>query len=190
MGSKAHEQLRQHTDKAECGRGPDPPGKDEAATSAALQELWVSYDEDLKLPEFEEQQEDQTSEKEEAEPETDDGPAEDDDNDLKPAGKLTQETLVPGDKVLAKKIEIAHVKMGYVYPLIHKSYPEPTAIAYCRRVAQYPIVWPNGTSSKVGPKTIMKWYYIYRDKGFDGLLARQRSDKGKSRKLDEGDTLK
>ena len=84
---------------------------------------------------------------------------------------------------LQAAIEDAHVKYSLILPLIHGTYTQGTQIDYCRDVAKTPITFSSGNTKMVKPRTILQWFYNYKERGFDGLLRKTRSDKGTSRKL-------
>lgn len=89
------------------------------------------------------------------------------------------------NKEFEKIFSKAHVKYTIILPLIHDSYTEDSAYAYCKRITDRPITWPDGSTSTYTPKTIFKWYYKYKSFGMDGLIHGERSDKGKSRALSD-----
>lgn len=45
--------------------------------------------------------------------------------------------------------------------------------------------WYQGKTKKISKSTIKRWYYQYKNEGFDNLGRKVRKDKEKSRKLDE-----
>ena len=75
------------------------------------------------------------------------------------------------------------MKYSLILPLIHGTYTQGTQIDYCRDVAKTPITFSSGNTKMVKPRTILQWFYNYKERGFDGLLRKTRSDKGTSRKL-------
>ena len=56
---------------------------------------------------------------------------------------------------------------------------------YFRERADMKWIDNNGRSVEISAPTIERWYYTYRKYGFDGLLPRDRSDCGRSRKVDD-----
>ncbi len=57
--------------------------------------------------------------------------------------------------------------------------------AFFRDASLKGIAAPDGSVKHYAPGTIEKWYYNYKESGFDGLLPSGRSDLGKPRKLDD-----
>lgn len=82
-------------------------------------------------------------------------------------------------------LDIAHFRFGLIAPVIQNRYPDPSAMAYYRRVTQDPIKLPDGTFYKYNPGTLQKWVSYYTKSGMDGLIPKSRTDKGTSRKLND-----
>ena len=61
----------------------------------------------------------------------------------------------------------------------------PSRDAFFRDVSVKGLTAPDGSIKHYAPGTIEKWYYSYKESGFDGLLPSGRSDLGKPRKLDD-----
>jgi putative transposase len=57
--------------------------------------------------------------------------------------------------------------------------------AFFRDASVKGVTAPDGSIKHYAPGTIEKWYYSYKEFGFDGLLPSGRSDLGKPRKLDD-----
>lgn len=57
--------------------------------------------------------------------------------------------------------------------------------AFFRDASVKGVTAPDGSVKHYAPGTIEKWYYSYKEYGFDGLLPSGRSDLGKPRKLDD-----
>ena len=57
--------------------------------------------------------------------------------------------------------------------------------AFFRDASVKGVTAPDGSVKHYAPGTIEKWYYNYKEFGFDGLLPTGRSDLGKPRKLDD-----
>ena len=79
--------------------------------------------------------------------------------------------------------QMAQFKFGLIAPLVQKIYPDATASAYCKRVAELPLTLPDGTERKYNPKTIQRWYEYYVEGGLDALIKQPRKDKGLTRAL-------
>lgn len=80
--------------------------------------------------------------------------------------------------------EEARFRFGLIAPVIQELYPDVSAAAYYRRVTEDPIIRPDGTVFHYSPSTLERWTSHYKKEGIDGLLPKERSDKGSSRKLD------
>lgn len=55
---------------------------------------------------------------------------------------------------------------------------------FLEQAAQKGVPHPDGEVKHYAPKTLYKWYFNYRNGGFDALMPSGRSDCGKPRKLD------
>ena len=88
-------------------------------------------------------------------------------------------------KTIPTPIEIAHFRFGLIAPVIQDTFPDPSAMAYYRRVTEEPLTLPGGQTFMYNPGTLQKWTSYYRLEGMDGLIPKTRSDKGTSRKLDD-----
>jgi len=85
----------------------------------------------------------------------------------------------------ATPLDIAHFRFGLIAPVIQNRYPDSSAMAYYRRVTEDPLELPDGTFYKYNPGTLQKWVSYYKLSGMDGLIPRERIDKGTSRKLND-----
>lgn len=83
-------------------------------------------------------------------------------------------------------LDIAKIKYGLIAPVITRTYSEPSAAAYFRRISTIPVTFPDGSSHSFSEYTFEKWVAIYREKGLEGLKRQVRSDKGGSRVLNTG----
>jgi len=61
----------------------------------------------------------------------------------------------------------------------------PTLTAFFRDASEKGVVTPDGKRKVYAPQTIERWYRDYKSGGFEALVPGNRSDIGKSRKLDE-----
>lgn len=82
-------------------------------------------------------------------------------------------------------IKEAHFKFALIAPVIQNLYPDASAAAYYRRITAEPITRPDGTAFKYNPGTLQKWVSYYKKEGMDGLMPKERSDKGTTRTLDD-----
>ena len=80
-------------------------------------------------------------------------------------------------------LEIAHFRFGLIAAVITDTYADASASEYYRRVSSKPLRYPDGTYITLKPCTIEKWVVRYRKDGLDGLMPKERSDKGNSRVL-------
>lgn len=80
------------------------------------------------------------------------------------------------------KNTIALFRYGLISPVVNGTYEDKTQIDYFRRISQskYNLLGKELTFS-VG--TIKKWYLLYRNLGYDGLIPKSRADLNTSRKL-------
>lgn len=84
---------------------------------------------------------------------------------------------------LSKSVQIAQFKFALIAPVIQGLFPDASRAEYYRRVTENPLTLPDGSSVIYSPKTIEKWVSIYNREGFDGLMPKERSDKGTTRVL-------
>ena len=84
---------------------------------------------------------------------------------------------------LSKAVQIAQFKFALIAPVIQGLFPDASRAEYYRRVTEKPLTLPDGTSVTYSPKTIEKWVSVYNNEGFDGLMPKERSDKGTTRVL-------
>ncbi len=79
--------------------------------------------------------------------------------------------------------EIALFRFGIIAPVLHGN--EPAQMKYFRKIAQKQHDVPQWGKRRYKPGTFKEWLKLYRRFGFDGLLPKEREDKGKSRKVDD-----
>ena len=79
--------------------------------------------------------------------------------------------------------EMALMRFSIVAPHIQHTFPDESAAAYYRRVAEKPIRRPDGTEFKYAPATFEKWANQYKHGNLDALMPATRSDKGTARAL-------
>jgi|LGVE01.1.fsa_nt_gb transposase InsO family protein len=82
-------------------------------------------------------------------------------------------------------IEIAYFKFALIAPVIQGVFPDATKTAYYRRVTLTEFTLPTGKTMRYNPRTLEKWEEYYRKRGMDGLLPKNRSDKGIPRVLSQ-----
>ena len=85
-------------------------------------------------------------------------------------------------------IEIASIRLALIQPAFNGTYSDATKKQYYERISEVPLKLPDGKNVKYSAGTLACWESDYRKGGFEALLPRQRSDSGKSRKLDD-DTI-
>ena len=85
-----------------------------------------------------------------------------------------------------KQQKIALMRYAAIAPLIaglDENYPSKTA--FYLETSEKGVPDPDGKLRHYAPATIEKWYLAYQKQGFDGLIPKNRSDAGRSRKLDD-----
>ena len=82
-----------------------------------------------------------------------------------------------------KAREIALFRYEYVYPIVSGTYPDTSQSHYYERIAQEPVLFPDGHSRIIRPGTLREWLLKYRRAGIDGLKPKIRQDKGLGRSL-------
>jgi transposase InsO family protein len=78
---------------------------------------------------------------------------------------------------------MAHFKFGLIAPVIQDTYPDKSPGAYYRRIAEKPLLRPDGTEFQYKAKSIQAWELLYRNGGMDALIRPSRKDKGTTRAL-------
>jgi len=81
--------------------------------------------------------------------------------------------------------EHAYFRFALIAPAIQGTHTDASVAAYCRRITELPIVRPDGVAFQYKPGTIYKWIAAYKAAGMDGLMPRERSDKGSVRRLSD-----
>ena len=84
---------------------------------------------------------------------------------------------------LSKAVQIAQFRFALIAPVIQGLFPDASKSAYYRRVTEKPLTLPDGSKVSYSPKTIEKWASVYNNEGFDGLMPKERADKGSTRVL-------
>ncbi len=82
-------------------------------------------------------------------------------------------------------IEIATIRLAVIQPAFNGTYPDRTKAAYYARIAATPLKLPRGQEVTYTPSTFSCWESDYRRNGFEGLVPKNRADRGGSRKLDD-----
>jgi len=82
-------------------------------------------------------------------------------------------------------IEIASIRLSLIAPTLNGTYTDSSKNAYYRRISSIPIKLPNGTEVKYSPGTFSNWESQYNRFGFDALIPKERSDVGKTRKIND-----
>lgn len=80
------------------------------------------------------------------------------------------------------KNDIALFRYGLISSLVNNTYEETSKEEYYRKVASktYEL---NGKEIKLRASTIKKWYMVYQNLGYDGLIPKTRTDLNTSRKI-------
>jgi len=72
-----------------------------------------------------------------------------------------------------------------IYPVIFNELENESVSGYFKRISEKEVLFPNGELKKPGLSTLWKKLKLYREKGFDNLFRKQRSDLGKIRAVDQ-----
>ena len=88
-------------------------------------------------------------------------------------------------KTTTNPVDVAYFRFGIIAPVIQGTYSDASESAYYRRVTATPFILPDGSSCQYSPDTLQRWTSKYRNSGMDGLMPKNRKDKGKSRTIDE-----
>ena len=89
------------------------------------------------------------------------------------------------DEILKNAAAMAEFRFGLIAPVIQGLFPDASANAYYKRIAQKEFTLPDGTVKKFSYKTIEDWTTRYKRHGLEGLMPAVRSDKGTSRALSD-----
>lgn len=89
------------------------------------------------------------------------------------------------DEILKNAAAVAEFRFGLIAPVIQGLFPDASANAYYKRIAQKEFTLPDGTVKKFSYKTIEDWTTRYKRHGLEGLMPAVRSDKGTSRALSD-----
>lgn len=81
-------------------------------------------------------------------------------------------------------VAVASIRLAIIQPAFNGTYPDMTKLDYYKRIAASPVKLPDGREVRYTPGTMSCWESAYRKGGFDALLPRERSDKGRCRRLD------
>ncbi len=82
--------------------------------------------------------------------------------------------------------KIALFRYGIIAPLISETYDEQKSLKeFYLHASQKVYTNPRGEETKISESTLERWYYYYKNGGFDALLPQRRSDTGRSRKIDD-----
>lgn len=82
--------------------------------------------------------------------------------------------------------KIALFRYGILAPIISGTYEEDKTIKeFFSDAAKKVYTNPRGEDTKVTAYTLERWYYKYKNGGFDALIPQRRCDTGKPRKIDD-----
>ena len=84
---------------------------------------------------------------------------------------------------LSRAVQMAQFRFALIAPVVQNLFPDSSRAEYYRRVTDRPLTLPDGSTVTYSPKTIEKWVSVYHREGFDGLMPKERSDKGTTRVL-------
>ena len=81
-------------------------------------------------------------------------------------------------------IETASIRLAIIQPAFNGTFPDATKKQYYERISEVPVILPGGKEVSYSAGSFACWESDYRKGGFDALIPKERSDAGKSRKLD------
>jgi transposase InsO family protein len=79
--------------------------------------------------------------------------------------------------------DVALFRLAVLGDLVHTELRRGALRRALQKKASEPWVFPDGKPRRLAAKTIQSWLYAYRKHGFDGLLPRERKDRGCSRSI-------
>ena len=77
-----------------------------------------------------------------------------------------------------EKEKVALFKYGVISPMITKTLEWKTIIEGIEILGSKEYINPKGQKENISPGTIERWYYAYKNHGFDGLKPISRLDSG------------
>ena len=83
-----------------------------------------------------------------------------------------------------EKEKVALFKYGVISPMITKTLEYKTIQEGIEILGSNEYINPSGQKVSISPATIERWYYAYKNHGFDGLKPNSRLDNGCIRKID------
>ena len=93
--------------------------------------------------------------------------------------------MIQNEETLKSAAAMAEFRFGLIAPVIQGLFPDVSATAYFKRIAENTFTLPDGSVKKFSYKTIEDWATKYRIGGLDSLMPRARSDRGYSRALND-----
>lgn len=85
-------------------------------------------------------------------------------------------------------IETASIRLAIIQPAFNGTFSDATKKQYYERISAVPVILPGGKAVSYSAGSFACWESDYRNGGFEALMPKERSDAGKSRKLDD-DTM-
>jgi transposase InsO family protein len=82
-----------------------------------------------------------------------------------------------------RRRDVALFRLAVLGDLVHTQLRRGALRRALEKKAREPWVFPDGKARRLGAKTIQSWLYTYRKHGFDGLIPRERKDRGCSRSI-------
>jgi hypothetical protein len=83
-----------------------------------------------------------------------------------------------------EKEKVALFKYGVISPMITKTLEYNSVQEGIEILGSKEYINPKGEKVSISPATIERWYYAYKNHGFDGLKPISRLDSGCIRKID------
>lgn len=82
-----------------------------------------------------------------------------------------------------RKRDVALFRLAVLGDLVHTKLCRGALRRALAKKSEEQWLFPDGKARGLAAKTIQSWLYVYRKRGFDGLLPRERKDRGSSRSI-------
>ena len=76
---------------------------------------------------------------------------------------------------------VATWRFETIAPLLDKTLSKKERREALKERLCHPVIWPNGEEAPIPKSTLYRWYNAYKKAGFEGLLPKERKDRGKPR---------
>lgn len=81
--------------------------------------------------------------------------------------------------------EIALFRFSLIAPVVNNTYEGPSKAYFFRELAKREHLLPTGKTERFAADTFKNWYLDYKHGGFDALIPKPRSDRGRPRVLND-----